>query len=377
MRGALVAGTNGKGSTAALLAAILQADGLRVGTLPSPHLVAYTERIQIDGRPMAEADFARAVAELLPRLEPVTERSGQATEFELLTALALRYLGPRVDRLVVEVGMGGRLDATNVLDLGVAVITNVALDHTQYLGATLPAIAAEKAGVIKPGNTVVTGARGEPLAVIEAAAEATGARLWRLGRELVMKSRWLGWQGSQLDVAGPGFAHRGLHVPLLGSYQAANAALAVAAAHALGAEQAAAIAGTRWPGRFEVVAERPRVILDGGHNPAGLEALLTDVERLLAGSRLVVVFGVMADKDVAAMLNLLREARPAAVVFTAAASAGRRAAEPEPLAAAWRGSPAEAILPARAALQRARELAGTQGTVLACGSLYLVGELRG
>jgi dihydrofolate synthase/folylpolyglutamate synthase len=375
LRGALVAGTNGKGSTAAFLEAILRAGGLRVGTLPSPHLRSYNERVQVDGVPIAEAEFARAVSELLPRLEPVSARLGQATEFELLIALALQYLGRRVDRLVAEVGMGGRLDATNVLDLGVAVITNVALDHTQYLGDTVELIAAEKAGVIKTGNTVVTGAEGAPLEIIAAVAAQRDATLWRLGRELRMEARWLGWAGSELSLDGPGFSHNGLHVPLIGSYQAANAALAVAAAHALGVDSAEAIADTRWPGRFEICGDHPRVILDGGHNPAGLGALLGDVRRLVPGAGLVVVFAAMADKDLSAMLGLLRGAAPDAVVFTAAASAGDRAADPEAMARAYGAG--QALLPAATALETARGLAGPAGTVLACGSLYLVGELRG
>jgi len=329
----------------------------------------------VDGVPISEPEFARAVSELLPRLEPVSRRLGQPTEFELLTALALEYLGPRVDWLVAEVGMGGRLDATNVLDLGVAVITNVALDHTQYLGGTVEQIASEKAGVIKTGNTVVTGAAGRSLEVIEAVAGEREATLWRLGGELRLEARWLGWDGSELSLAGPGFSHRGLHVSLLGSYQAANAALAVAAAHALGVDSAGAIADARWPGRFELWGDHPRVILDGGHNPAGLSALLGDVRRLLPGPGLVVVFAAMADKDLPAMFDVLRRAAPGAVVFTAASSAGDRAADPEAMARDYGAG--QAVLPAAAALETARGLAGPDGTVLACGSLYLVGELRG
>jgi len=182
LRGALVTGTNGKGSTTAFLASILEAAGLRTGTMPSPHLRSYTERVQIGGAPISELDFAAALEELSPRLEAVAARLGPATEFEALTALAVAHLAPRCDRLAIEIGMGGRLDSTNVLDLGVAVITNVGLDHRQHLGDTLAAIAAEKAGIVKPGNTVITGARGPALRVIEGAAR--GNRLWRLRREL-------------------------------------------------------------------------------------------------------------------------------------------------------------------------------------------------
>lgn len=371
-----MAGTNGKGSTVAFLTSILGAAGLRVGSMPKPHLVSYTERIQVGGHPIGEQEFADALAAVRPALEGIRVRLGEPTEFEILTALALDHLAPRSDRLVVEVGMGGRLDSTNVLDLGVAVITNVDLDHTRHLGPTVEAIAIEKAGIMKPGNTVVTGAGGPALAVIEAALPVR-ARLWRLGHELELEARWRGLEGSELDLRGPGFAHRGLRIRTLGSFQPANAALAVAAAHALGDATEAAVRdgleAARWPGRLELVA--PGVLLDGGHNPAGMRRLAADVRRLTGGGRVVVVLGLMADKDGAGILAELRALEPAAVVCTRARSAGERAADPERLALAW-GRGAESEDDAAMALERARGLAGPEGTVLACGSLYLVGELR-
>ncbi len=380
LKGALIAGTNGKGSTAAFLSSILVAGGHHVGTTPSPHLSSYTERIQVDGHPITEAEFALAVDEARPALEAVGERLGKATEFEILITVALRHLGARVDRLVCEVGMGGRLDSTNVLDLGVAVVTNVSLDHQQYLGATVEAIAGEKAGIIKPGNTALTGAWGTALRVVEAAAAAAGTPLWRIGHEIRLDGRSMGWDGSVITVAGPGFEHPSLHVPLLGSHQGANAALAVAAAHALGdatpATVEAGVAATRWPGRLEVAGSAPRVILDGAHNPDALRRVARDVSRLVAGTRLVVLFGAMADKDLDRLLDLVRAMRPAEVVFTEAASARGRAAHPPELAAHW-GEGARPVEGASAALEVARELAGPGGVVFACGSLYLIGELRG
>ncbi len=371
MRGALIAGTNGKGSTAAMLAAILRHAGHTVGTMPSPHLGSYTERIQVDGIPITEAEFAMAVERLRPRLEDIGADLGPPTEFEILTTLAISHLAQHCDRLVIEVGMGGRLDATNVLDFGLAVITNVALDHQQYLGDTVARIAAEKAGIVKPGNTVITGAEGEALAIVERAAADAGAHLWRLGQELRLQTRWLGWEGSEIDVTGPAFAHRDLRVPLLGSHQAANAALAVAAAHALG-EAPDGLAEARWPGRLELVGDNPPVLLDGGHNPAALARLAEDVPRLAGARPVTVVFGMMADKDLAAGLAELRHLRPAGVVFTAAQSP--RAARPEDLAGIWGGG--EVALPALAAAERGIELAGPGGLVLVCGSLYVVGEVR-
>jgi dihydrofolate synthase / folylpolyglutamate synthase len=377
-RGALIAGTNGKGSTSAFLEAILRARGLHTGMTPSPHLSSYLERVQLDGEPISEATFARAVAELRPRLEPVIARLGEPTEFEVLIALAISWLAPRADRLVIEVGMGGRLDSTNVLDLGVAIVTNVTLDHRKHLGATASQIATEKAGIIKPGNIVVTGASGAALGVIERAAAAAGAAdLWRLGREISVRSRWRGWEGSELDVSGPGFAHRGLRTRLVGSFQPGNAALAVAAAHAMGdaTEDAVrrGVLAARWPGRLELVGER--LVLDGAHNQDGMRQLVRSMRRLLATAPVVVVFGAMADKDLSLVFDQLRRLEPERVVFTAAPSAGARAVRPGALAAAWAGPSEEVVRPAEA-VARARELAGSDGWVLVTGSLYLVGDVR-
>lgn len=377
-RGALIAGTNGKGSTGAFLESILRARGLHTGMTPSPHLRSYTERVQLDATPIGEHDFAALVAGLRPQVAAVSQRLGHPTEFEVLVAAALAWLGPRADRLVVEVGMGGRLDSTNVLDLGVAVITNVGLDHQQHLGSSLEQIAAEKAGIVKPGNLVVTGARGPALKVVEETAARVGAAgLWRLGREIRFEARRRGWEGLELDLAGPGFEHGGLRLRLLGAHQAENAALAVAAAHALQDATPEAVrqglAETRWPGRLELVEER--LLMDGGHNPDGLRRLAEEVRVLLGKESLTVVFGAMADKDVRALLAELRRLQPVQVIFTRAACAGDRAMSPKELAALWEG-PCEEHPDSRGALARARELAGPKGWVLVCGSLYLVGELR-
>jgi dihydrofolate synthase/folylpolyglutamate synthase len=376
--GALIAGTNGKGSTSAFLESILRAAGRRTGMTPSPHLSSYTERVQLDGAPISEADFATAVADLRPRLEPVIARMGEPTEFEILIALAMAWLPPRADRLVIEVGMGGRLDSTNVLDLGVAIITNVSLDHRRHLGRTVRQIAAEKAAIIKPGNVVITGARGAALDVVERmAADAGAAALWRLGKEVGFSARWRGWEGSELDVWGPDFEHRRLQIRMVGTFQPMNAALAVAAAHALGDATPEAVraglAGARWPGRMERRGER--LLLDGAHNLDGMRQLVRSLWALLGPAPVTVVLGAMADKDVELVLAAMRRLEPAHVVFTAAASAGTRALSPDALAEAW-GGPAERVPSATEALAAARRLAGPDGWVVVCGSLSLVGELR-
>ena len=379
LRGVLIAGTNGKGSTGACLASILRQADLRVGFMPKPHLISYTERIEVDGHPISEQDFVGALESLLPIFDDVAEDIGPPTEFEMLTVLAIAYLAPRIDVLVCEVGLGGRLDATNALDLGVAVITNVDLDHQKYLGDTIGQIAHEKAAIIKPGNHVVTGCRGEALAIVEERAAEVGASVWRLGQELRLESRSEGWDGHVVDVAGPGFEHRGLKLPLVGDYQPENAALAVAAAHLLvegidGGAVRDGLAATRWPGRLEVIGHRPRVILDGGHNPAAMAKAGAALRRLIGAERLVTVFAMLSERDPVQLLGALRTLRPAAAVFTEPASAGGHAVEAERLAAIY-GAGAEVERPAVAALERARQLAGAEGNVLVCGSLYLVGEI--
>jgi len=378
LTGALIAGTNGKGSTAACLASILQAAGHVVGFMPKPHLVSYTERIQVNGIPITERDFAQALEDLKPTLQAIADDMGPATEFEMLTAMALAYLAPRVDRLVCEVGLGGRLDATNALDLGLAVITNVDLDHQKYLGDTIEAIANEKAAIIKPGNRVVTGCEGAALAIVEDYARLAGATPWRLGAEIQVESSSRGWDGHLVSVAGPGFEHRRLVVPLVGDYQPANAALAVATAHLLDDVMVDAVrkglAQTSWPGRLQLIATRPRVVLDGGHNPAAMTKSGISLRRLIGSERLVTVFSMLSERDPAALLAALQTLQPDHAIFTEATSAGGHSVPALELASMF-GHDAEAVLPPEAALDRAKELAGPDGNVLVCGSLYLVGEL--
>jgi len=328
LRGALIAGTNGKGSTAACLASILQAAGRNVCFMPKPHLISYTERIQVNGVPISEQDFVATLEGLKPGLDAIAKETGQATEFEMLTAMAIDYLAPRIDRLVCEVGLGGRLDATNALDLGVAMITNVDLDHQKYLGDTIEQIAHEKAAIIKPGNHVITGCEGVALEIVQENATNAGSSLWRLGREIRVTSTSRGWDGHSLDVTVEGHEYRNLTLPLVGDYQPANAALAVAAAVALGDATEDSVrrglASTVWPGRL--------------------------------------------------LLAALRKMNPDAVVFTEPGSAGGHAIAAAQLADLY-GPGAQAVTPAFGALERARELAGRDGNVLVCGSLYLVGEI--
>lgn len=378
MRGALIAGTNGKGSTGACLSSILRAAGHRVGFMPKPHLISYTERIEVDGTPISERDFVRTLDELVPTLDAVATELGPATEFETLTAMAIAYLAPRIDLLVCEVGLGGRLDATNALDLGVGIITNVDLDHQKYLGNTIAEIAREKAAIIKEGDVALTGCEGEALAIVEDRVASQFGRLWRLGLEVKIESRSLGWDGHVVSVSGPGFEHRDMRLGLVGDYQPRNAALAVAAAHVLDVQDDAAVrqglAATRWPGRLQVIAERPRVILDGGHNRAAMVKAGATLRRLIGGERLVAVFAMLSERDPVEILAALRTVQPDAVVFTEPESAHGHAIAPERLSEVY-GAGSEVVRPAARALERARDLAGSSGNVLVCGSLYLVGEI--
>jgi dihydrofolate synthase/folylpolyglutamate synthase len=280
---------------------------------------------------------------------------------------------------VCEVGLGGRLDATNALDLGVAVITNVDLDHQKYLGNTIGEIAREKAAIIKPGDRVVTGCRGEALEIVQARAAEVGAPVWRLGREILVESESLGWDGWRMNVTGPGFEHRDLRLSLAGDYQPENAALAVAAARLLdggiGHEAVrSGLAAAQWPGRLQVISRRPRVILDGGHNPAAMVKAGAALRRLIGSERLVAVFAMLSERDPVQLLGALRTLRPDAVVFTEPASAHGHAVSPETLDELY-GSGSYVARPAAAALERAKEMAGPDGNVLVCGSLYLVGEI--
>ncbi len=378
MSGALIAGTNGKGSTGVCLAAILEAAGHRVGFMPKPHLVSYTERIQVNRVPISEEDFVATFESLQPTLGAIADELGQATEFEMLTALAIAYTAPRVDLLVCEVGLGGRLDATNALDLGGVVITNVDYDHQKYLGNTIEQIANEKAAVIKQHNKVVTGCEGVALDVVEEHAARADAQLWRLGQEVKVVARSRGWAGYSLDVSGPGFDYTSLELALLGDYQPANAALAVACAHAISdvsQEQVRrGLASARWPGRLQLIAEHPRIVLDGGHNPAALTRAGASLRDLISDDPLVVVFGMLSERDPQQVIAAMRTMRPDAAVFTEPPSAGTHAIPAARLAEVY-GPGSEAIVDVTSALDRAKHIAGRDGNVIVCGSLYLVGDV--
>jgi len=350
-----VVGTNGKSSTVRFTAALLEAHGVRTGSYLSPHLVRFAERIRIGDDDLSGPAFGAAIqraAAAARKVDRTLSGGERVTQFELLTAAALDELARReVEVAVVEAGLGGRWDATNVLGASVCVLTNVGLEHTRWLGPTIPDIAREKLAVVGAGATLVLGDVDDDVLAL---AQETGARIVR---------------AEPLDV------------PLRG-YQRTNFEVAVAAATAqhgpLQAAQVAEVAArVRVPGRLQVVSEEPLTILDGAHNPSGMAALAAVLPDVVGERELVAVVSVLDDKDAAGMLRaLIGKCR--AMVFTA--SRNPRALPPATLASLAEqlgGPPSEVVRDPRAAVRRAQELAGPDGAVLATGSIYLVADLVG
>jgi dihydrofolate synthase / folylpolyglutamate synthase len=361
-----VVGTNGKSSTVRMAAAILRRHGLRTGAYLSPHLVSFTERVRVDDADVSGADFAAAVqraARAAEKVDRTLEPGDRVTQFELLTAAAFDHFARAgVDVAVIEAGLGGRYDATNVLDRSrVQALTNVGLEHTRWLGPTVADIAAEKLAVVRDGATLVLGADLAPDAVVlaEQAARDHGATL----------------------VVAPADPGAGLEVVARGTFQRRNFALAAEAARAfLGDLDADALreaaASTLVPGRFELVDHAPETILDGAHNPGGLAALAQALPEFVGGRRLVACMAVLDDKDAAEMLRVLLPLCDAIVPTRAQTP---RALPPATLASLceqldFRGT-VEVVAEPRSALQRARQLAGEGGVALATGSIYLIADL--
>ena len=384
-----VAGTNGKGSTSAFLASMLMAAGYRVGLYTSPHLVSFTERIRINNAPIPEArvvGLARRVREGYNRLN-AADRSGPVspTFFEVTTAIAFTYFAEEcVDIAVIEVGMGGRLDSTNVITPLVSVITNIDLEHTEFLGNTLEQIAAEKAGIIKSGVPVVTGAvQSGVLAVIEREAQAMGSPVYRLSRDF-MPANIAAGLNPRFDYRGIKTSHGALEIGMVGRYQVDNACLALAALEclrhsAVSVDEPALRRGlgqARWEGRMERVARRPDIYLDGAHNPASAEKLAASVREIMQAYRkLILVIGILGDKDIRGILGPLV---PLAGSVVATRPQYSRALDVPTLAAEVRklhGS----VLTAETvgdAITLAKQGASADDLILVTGSLYVVGDAR-
>jgi dihydrofolate synthase/folylpolyglutamate synthase len=369
---AQVGGTNGKGSIAAMLAAMGTAAGLRTGLYTSPHLASFRERIRVDGRAIAPDDVVdgvEALGTLIARLD--------LTTFEATTVLALDHFARAgVELAVLEVGLGGRLDATTVGRPEATVLGPIDLDHQAWLGDTIEAIAREKAAIIRSG--VALSARQHPEAdrVVRARAAATGIPLLVEGEALEARLLRFALDGQWLELSGPGWRLAEVGCALLGPHQAGNALLAAATARELGLAEAAVRAGlarVRWPGRFQLWPGEPRIVLDAAHNPAGARALAAALRAYFPGQPISFVVGVLGDHDAAGILQALL---PLAARLILTAPASPRAAAPEALRALVPPGPVRVELAGSAA--EALSLATTRPeTPIVCvaGSLYLVGEV--
>ena len=380
-----IAGTKGKGSTAAMLASILKQSGYRTGLYTSPHLLSIRERIQVDGRQISEDEFARLAARVKPEVEAVNTSSdlGELTTYEILTALAFMYFQDRgVAYQVLETGLGGRLDATNVVQPEVCVITPISYDHMDVLGNTLAEIAREKAGIIKPGSIVVTAPQvPEAMDVLEDVCRQREVKLVRVGSDV-------SWRQKSLSPEKQSFQLRGLkgdyniEVPLLGEHQLENAVAAITAAEALAGRGAvitaeaitSGIASVDWPGRLQVLRRKPWVIVDGAHNGDSVRRLVAALRQYFMFEKAVVIFGASSDKNIAAMAAELKTF-PDRVIVTS--SHHPRAVAVGQLVEEFSR---ESIMPeasenVASAVEKALSLAGPADLICATGSLFLVAEV--
>jgi len=380
-----VAGTKGKGSTAAMIASILTRAGYKTGLYTSPHLHSFTERIQVDRMPIAEDEFAHLVEILKPEVEAVNEFGafGQLTTFELLTALAFAYFkGRGVDFQVLETGLGGRLDATNVVKPGVCVITSISFDHTEVLGDTLAQIAREKAGIIKPGSMVVSSPQPpEAMAVIEGVCREQAARLVKVGSDVTWERRAFSNEGQSFQLKGLKGDYN-LSLALLGEYQLENAATAVTAVEVLG--ERGVVVGTEniasglmqvhWLGRLQVLRREPWFIVDCAHNAYSAKRLAEALRQYFDFGQAVLILGISSDKDIDGMVT---ELTPLAGTVIVTSAQHPRALEPARLAAKFsrRGIIPEVVGDVTSAVDLALARARPEDLICATGSIFVVAEV--
>ncbi|MBI2906897.1 MAG: bifunctional folylpolyglutamate synthase/dihydrofolate synthase [Chloroflexi bacterium] len=379
-----VAGTKGKGSTAAMTASALTASGVRTGLFTSPHLHSIRERMAVDGEQISPEDMARLMTQLQPVMDSLHHegKHGGLTTFEILTALAFAYFAERgAEFQVVEAGLGGRLDATNVVTPAVCVITSISLDHTEVLGDSVEKIAIEKAGIIKPGASVVCAPqRPEAQQVVQWACLERGAKLTMVGSEVTWRKLDANEAAQLFEVDGRLHRYR-LEIPLLGEYQLENAATAVAALEELMA-QGAPVSGqgivfglktVRWPGRLEIIGRNPTVVVDGAHNRYSAMRLREAVQQHFEYERLVLIIGTSSDKDIS---GIVAELAPLSDEVIVTRSRHPRAAPVDRLISEFGrcGKEATGAADVPSAVARARALARPGGLVLATGSLFVVAE---
>ena len=382
-----IAGTNGKGSVTQMLDAVYRAAGIRCGRYMSPHLVSYTERMSACGEDISEERFAALLTRVRQAADAMTAAGYEhPTQFEALTALAFLYFAEeKVEAAVIETGLGGLLDSTNVIEPMLTVITNVAMDHADRCGGTLAGIAEHKAGIVKEGVPIITAASGEPLDIIRARAEEMNADIFVYGEDF--SAEMIRTEGGGQRVAFHSVVCRQpapFDIALAGPYQAENAALVIMAAELLNREDAriteaavrTALAAVRHPARFELLswAAGP-VVIDGAHNPAGMAALRAGLDMYFPEEPRVFVLGILKDKDIDAMLALLLRAGD--VVVTVRPNSDRAAgADVVAAVAAAMGLETVACSDVRAALVEAERRARGGALLVVCGSLYLVGGVR-
>lgn len=373
-----VAGTNGKGSTAAMLSSILRQAGYVTGLYTSPYIVQFHERMQVNGQMISDEMLCEITQFVRGFAETMTEKP---TEFELVTCIAMEYfLRSGCEIVVLEVGLGGELDSTNVIETPeAAVITNIGLDHTELLGDTLEKIAGAKAGIIKPnGNAVIYRAAPSVEAVFEEKCRAVGTKLRKADFDAI--------RPLSHGLDGQTFRYKqfeNLYLPLLGEHQLKNAAVVITTAEVLRENGwnisdeniRNGIASVSWPGRFELLRRKPLFIVDGGHNPQCIEALVQNIRQYLAGRRLTVLTGVLADKDYHSMYA---DVSAFAAEFVTLTPPSPRALDGQKLAEYLSrfGKPVYPCGSVDEGVRRAAELAGADGVVLAYGSLYMVGDIK-
>lgn len=380
-----IAGTKGKGSASAMVAAVLTASGYKTGLYTSPHLHTLRERIQVDSQPIAEEEFARVVEELKPEIEAINNSGllGELTTFEILTALAFAYFKEKkVDFQVLEVGLGGRLDATNVVKPDVGIITSISFDHTEVLGNTLAQIATEKAGIIKPESPVVCAPQApEALEVIEKICQERKARLIRVGREVT-------WQRNTFSFLGQSFQLKGIRgdynltIPLLGEHQLENAAVAVAALEVLanlGMEVspesiAKGLSQVYWPGRLQILQYEPLFVVDGAHNADSARRLREALKQYFDFDGVILIIGTSEDKDIAGMVAELSPF-PSTVIVTR--SRHPRAVEISKLVAEFSKWGITPLVKEKvtSAVELALARAKPRELICATGSLFIVAEV--
>ncbi len=383
-----IGGTNGKGSTSAMVASILHQTGKRVGLFTSPHLHSYTERIKINGREIPPADFASLLSNMIPLLTEMVDRGFEhPTEFEVNTAMALLYFSRQnVDIVVLEVGLGGAIDSTNVVEPLISVITNVTMEHMEYLGNTVEKIATVKSGIIKEGRPVVTADnQPEVVNIIKERAAELKAPFYQTQQLVQIQLLETSLKGQRFNATLPQGQHlEALEIPLLGEYQLINCATALAVIYLLKkhwqeevSEEAirSGLAQVYWPGRMEIFGDKPKILIDGAHNSAGVAVLTRALQNNFSYSRLFLVLGMLADKEREKSVAMLA---PLAFEIIITKPSSPRVGQWQQLAEMARSycKRVQVVEDPKEALARARLLASSDDLICATGSLYMIADIR-